>query len=61
MKYSILTLYVNKENETVIKELKRYCKNNNLTLSNYIMSIVNNEYNKIKGAKQNEKENIKKG
>ena len=61
MKYSILTLYVNKENEPVIKELKRYCKSNNLTLSNYIMNIVNNEYNKIKGAKQNEKENIKKG
>ena len=57
MKYSILTLYVNKENETVIKELKRYCKSNNLTLSNYIMNIVNNEYNKIKGVKQNEKEN----
>ena len=60
MKYSILTLYVNKENEPVIKELKKYCKNNNLTLSNYIMNIVNNEYKKIKGAKQNEKENIKK-
>lgn len=58
MKYSILTLYVNKENEKVIKELKKYCKSNNLTLSNYIMNIVNNEYNKIKGVKQNEKENI---
>lgn len=58
MKYSILTLYVNKENEPVIKELRKYCKSNNLTLSNYIMNIVNNEYNKIKGVKQNEKENI---
>ena len=60
MKYSILTLYVNKENGPVIKELRKYCKSNNLTLSSYIMNIVNNEYNKIKGAKKDEKENIKK-
>ena len=57
MKYSILTLYVNKENEPVIKELRKYCKSNNLTLSNYIMNIVNNEYNKIKRSKKDEKEN----
>lgn len=57
MKYSILSLYVNKENEPVIKELRKHCKSNNLTLSNYIMNIVNNEYNKIKRSKKDEKEN----
>ena len=48
MSYSILTLYLNRDNEKMIKEVKKYCKTNKLTLSNYIMNIVNNEYNKIK-------------